>query len=65
MSTTAIDDDPMLTPEQVAAHLKTTKAGLYTLRSRGGGPPFARIGGRLLIRQSEYLAWLDKQSETK
>lgn len=64
MSPTALDDDPMLTLRDVAKHLQTTPSGIHNRIRRGAAtPPFQRVGGRLLIRQSVYLAWLDAQPQ--
>jgi hypothetical protein len=61
VSSTALDDDPLLTIGEVARHLKTTPSGIHNRRRRGTAPPFEVIGRKLLIRQSVYLAWLDAQ----
>lgn len=50
-------------PEQVAAVLGTTTAGLAQMRYRGTGPKFVRVGGprrgRILYRWSDVRAYLD------
>lgn len=65
MTTPALETDPMLTIEEVAADLRTTVNALKLRRRRHpeSAPPFARIGRRLLIRQSAYLTWLGEQAK--
>jgi hypothetical protein len=53
----------MLTLRDIAKHLQTTPSGMHNRINRGTAPPFQRVGGRLLIRQSTYLAWLDAQPQ--
>ena len=40
--------DPLLTTEEAAACLGTTKRTLEAWRSLGGGPIFVKLGGRLV-----------------
>jgi hypothetical protein len=54
--------DTMLSAEQLAALLssmgfKVTPATLATLRSRGGGPKFAKFGRTPLYRWGDALDW--------
>jgi excisionase family DNA binding protein len=41
-------DQPFLTVEEAAERLRTPVATLYAWRHRGGGPPCAKVGRRLL-----------------
>lgn len=45
--------DESATPKEVASVLRTTEDSLAQLRYRGDGPPFFRVGRRVLYR------WLD------
>jgi hypothetical protein len=48
----------LLTPREVAAIRRTTVAHLANERSRGGGPPFAKLGGKIVYpadRLREYI----------
>ena len=53
----AVPDDLMRT-EDTAAMLHCSPGALYTMRSRGAGPPAYRVGSRLLFSRSEVLTWL-------
>lgn len=50
---------------EAAALLRTTPNALYCQRSRGQGPPFVRIGRKLIIRKSTLLAWIDQLAEPR
>lgn len=56
-------DDEILDVREVAAFLKTTPCALLCQRHRGGGPPFVKVGRKLVIRRSVLLAWLDSLTE--
>ena len=49
-----------LTPTEVAALLRTTPKGVYTMVERGRLPGVTRIGRRLLIHRAALLDWLDR-----
>jgi DNA-binding transcriptional MerR regulator len=45
---------------------KTVRASLETIRDwrkRGYGPRGVRVGGRVLYRRADVVAWLDEQAE--
>ena|SRR5712691_6398611 len=50
-----ITQKPYLTPAEAAAYLGTTKNTLATLRCRGGGPAFLKIGGHRIVYSVEHL----------
>jgi len=50
------------TPDEVAAALFTTTAGLAQLRYRGLGPKFVKVGGRVLYRWRDVNAYLDNNT---
>lgn len=45
------------TPEALAEELGTTVGALKTLRCRGGGPPFVRVGGRVAYPVVGVRVW--------
>lgn len=53
------------TPDQLAAEIGTTTQALATLRSRGGGPPFMRIGGKIAYSVVAVRIWSLQQSRTR
>lgn len=59
MSETIIVQDPLLTPEETAGLLRTTAKSLGVIRCRGSGPPFVKIGRRVLYRQSAINAYIN------
>lgn len=53
-----VDPDAMLYPVEAAYLAALSPRTLETLRIRGGGPPFCRIGSRAIrYRRSVLLAW--------
>ena len=56
-------DQPLfMTPDEVAALLRTTRKAVYTMIERGLLPGVTRIGRRVLIRRRELLDFLDQNS---
>jgi DNA-binding transcriptional MerR regulator len=53
--------DALLTPEEVAERLRRPVATVRFWRARGIGPRGARVGGRVLYRESDIEKWLDEQ----
>lgn len=53
----------LLTTDELAELLRTTPAGIHSLRYRGEGPPAVRVGRRLLFRAEDVQAWLAAQRE--
>ena len=53
--------EPLLTPEEVAERLRRPVATVRFWRARGIGPKGARVGGRVLYRESDVEKWLDEQ----
>jgi len=52
----------LLTVQEAAELLRTTKSGIYAMVERGQLPGVTRIGRRVLIRSAELLRWLDQKS---
>jgi predicted DNA-binding transcriptional regulator AlpA len=44
---------------EVAELTRRTIGGLYALRYRGSGPPSFRLGGRLVYRRGDVVAWIE------
>ncbi len=53
----------LLTADEVAELLRTTRKAVYSMIERHQLPGVTRIGRRLLVRADELLDWLD-QSRT-
>ena len=49
----------LLTVEEAAEHARRTPKALRQLRSRGLGPRFRKIDGRLLVSAEDLAAWLN------
>lgn len=64
---TATSSDDFLTPDALLARWKSqvTSATLATWRCRGSGPPFVKIGGRVLYRLEDVVAWEAKNTRSK
>jgi excisionase family DNA binding protein len=52
---------PLLTIEEVAAVLRTSRKGVYAMAERKQLPGVTRIGRRLLVRRDDLLSWLDER----
>ena len=50
----------LLTVDEVAALLRTTRKGIYAMAERGALPGVIRLGRRLLVRRHDLLRWLDE-----
>jgi excisionase family DNA binding protein len=50
--------DALMTPEEVAERLRRPVATVRFWRVKGIGPKAARVGGRVLYRQSDVEAWI-------
>ena len=47
-----------LSTQDAAAYTGLSRTTLATLRTRGGGPPFVKLGRRVVYRQDDLDAWL-------
>lgn len=60
---TAIPEDRLMTRPEYCATLeqetgiKVSPATLATKATRGGGPPYVKVGARAMIRWGDGLAW--------
>lgn len=59
--------DGFLTPMQLAERWKgqVSLATLATWRSRDNGPPYVKIGGRVLYRLCDVAGWEEKNTRAK
>jgi excisionase family DNA binding protein len=53
------DQQTYLTTAQAAHYSNVPAATLATLRSRGGGPPYIKLGSRVLYRKSDIDLWME------
>lgn len=51
----------MLTVDDAAEVLRTTRSAIYAMLERGQLPVPLRVGRRLLLREDELLHWLDQK----
>lgn len=56
MTTTPITSREVFTPEDLAKRYDTTAAALATLRHKGKGPRFFKMGRRVYYRLEDVLA---------
>lgn len=52
----------LLTADEVAALLRTTRKGIYAMVERGQLPGVTRLGRRVLVRSDTLLRWLCQKS---
>lgn len=52
----------LMTPDEVATLLRTTRKGIYTAFERGQIPGGVRIGRRLLFDRARLVEWLRARS---
>ena len=50
----------LLTADEVAALLRTTRTAIYAMTARGQLPGVTRVGTRLLFRHADLVKWLDQ-----
>lgn len=53
------------TPEQMATELQVSTEYLSQLRSRGGGPPFVKVGRTVRYPQYAVAKWIQDTAITK
>jgi hypothetical protein len=58
-----VEQDVLLTPPVVASRLFIREGTLTAWRARRYGPPFLRVGRRVLYRESAVIAWLHSQEQ--
>lgn len=58
------DTQPLLSPQELADHLKVSVATIYQWRYRSEGPPGFKLGGRVRYRWAEVQAWLEDNADS-
>jgi predicted DNA-binding transcriptional regulator AlpA len=53
-------NNELLTPKETADWLRTSPGSLANMRYHADGPPFIRIGRRVLYDREEVAKWLDR-----
>jgi excisionase family DNA binding protein len=62
VASTPADPIPLLlTIDEAATLLRTTRAAVYAMVARGQLPGVTRIGRRVLVRSSDLLDWLNQK----
>lgn len=51
----------LLTLDEVAELLRKSPSQMRWMRHNGNGPRSAKLGGRLLYRESDVIDWIQKQ----
>jgi excisionase family DNA binding protein len=51
----------LLTADEVAALLRTTRKAVYAMAERAALPGAVRLGRRLLVHRDDLLRWLDER----
>lgn len=59
-----LDNDPLLTVEELADYLSIPKQSVYILRHRRKAPPAIKFGGMVRFRKSAVDAWLKEREES-
>lgn len=54
--------DELARPAEVAEYLLTTEKALTAMRHRGTGPPFVKVGTRVLYRWTDVDEYLKAQT---
>jgi excisionase family DNA binding protein len=54
----------LLTADEAAELLRTSRKAIYAMAERAQLPGITRIGRRLLVRRDDLLAWLDERRAT-
>lgn len=60
-----MDAERLATPSEVAQYLRTSEQCLATMRYRGSGPRFVKLGRRVMYRWVDVQAWLDANTKTR
>lgn len=56
---------PLLDTFQTAERTKLARATLAKLRVIGGGPPFLKLGSKVLYEESDVQAWITSQGKRR
>jgi len=64
MAPTESQNNQLLTTHEVAARYRLSKSFWNSLRVRGGGPRFFRIGSKVFYRKEDIERWLEGRCAT-
>lgn len=53
----------MLTPEELAAHLKIPVSTIYAWRYKGRGPKGSKVGRHVRYKRADVEAWLEANAD--
>ena len=56
--------DRLLTPQMLGEKLRCSRSTIQRQRTAGTGPPFLRVNGSILYRESDVDLWLDQHRRT-
>jgi helix-turn-helix protein len=56
-----MSEDVLLTPKEVAARVHRSDRALQRWRQTRQGPPFIKLGSRILYPEDAFLEWLSKK----
>lgn len=59
-----LDDDPLRSSDEFARQARLSPRTVNAWRSRGRGPDFVKVGGKVYYRQSAIDRWLKGQERS-
>jgi len=54
------NDDPVMPTSPAAEHCGYSGRHFHRMRAQGEGPPYIKVRGKILYRQSDLDRWLDE-----
>jgi excisionase family DNA binding protein len=61
----SLPGQPLLTPDEVATVLRTSRKSVYSMIERGQLPGIVRLGRKILVRRDRLLRWLSKEERSR
>jgi excisionase family DNA binding protein len=58
-------ESDLLTVEEAATFLRTSKGAIFQWRRRGQAPRALKVGAKLLFRREDLVEWLESRAEEK
>jgi predicted DNA-binding transcriptional regulator AlpA len=52
-----------ITEEELSRMTTLSRSGLQAMRARGEGPPYARLGHRIVYRLADVECWIDARTQ--
>jgi excisionase family DNA binding protein len=56
-----VPDSPLFNVDEAASYLRCSASYLNKLRSTGGGPPFFKMGAKVLYRRTDLDRYIEKR----